>query len=31
MEKVYPHNHVPLTVGVDWSPDSWADKQEWKG
>lgn len=29
MEKVYPHQYVPLTVGVDYSTESWADKKEW--
>lgn len=29
MEGVYPYRFLPLTVGVDWSPTSFADKQEW--
>ena len=30
MQEVYPFQHIPLTVGVDWSPTSWADKQTWE-
>lgn len=28
MEGVYPYRFLPLTVGVDWSPRSLADKEE---
>jgi DNA polymerase I-like protein with 3'-5' exonuclease and polymerase domains len=29
MARVYPHQHIPLTVGIDHSYRSWADKKEW--
>lgn len=28
MEKAYPSKHLPLTVGVEYSRESWADKVE---
>lgn len=28
MENVYPHWHIPLTVGMEWSDKSLADKKE---
>jgi DNA polymerase-1 len=29
MESVYPHRYLPLTVGVDYSRKSLADREEW--
>lgn len=31
MERAYPHRHIPMTCGVDWSRTSWHDKVEWHG
>lgn len=31
MEGVYPYRFLPLTVGVDWSGKSFADREEWAG
>lgn len=31
MEKAYPHRYLPLTVGIDYSEKSLADKQPWRG
>lgn len=30
MESAYPHKHLPLTVGVEYSSRSWADKKAWQ-
>lgn len=29
MEKAYPHKHLPMTCSLEWSPKSWADKEDW--
>ena len=31
MENIYPYKRLPLTVGIDYSEKSLADKQPWKG
>lgn len=31
MQDAYPHSHLPLTVGIDFSKKSLADKQPWRG
>lgn len=29
MKSAYPSKMIPLTCGVDWSKDNWADKRAW--